>query len=75
MIAHMTKAAGAFFPEPPQSASSTGLTLSLARAAQALSEWSRRRRTEAELKALTDRELADMGLTRGDIGNVIRGEH
>jgi uncharacterized protein YjiS (DUF1127 family) len=70
----MTKATGVFFPEP-RSASSTGRMLILARAAQALSAWSRRRRAAAELKALTDRELADLGLTRGDIGNVVRGAH
>ena len=74
MNAPMTKTTGAFFPVP-RSDTSTGLTPTLARVAQALSEWSRRRRAAAELKALTDRELADMGLTRGDIGNIVRGEH
>ena len=74
MNASMTKAAGAFFPET-RSASATGRMLTLARAGQALSAWSRRRRAAAELRALTDRELADIGLTRGDIGNLVRGEH
>jgi uncharacterized protein YjiS (DUF1127 family) len=36
--------------------------------------WMQRRRAEAELRALTDRELADIGLTRGDIAFVLRGE-
>lgn len=72
MNANMTKAAeGLFFPEP-RYASRTGLMLSLARAAEAISEWSRRRRMAAELNALSDRELADIGLTRGEIGHVLR---
>ena len=54
-------------------ASSTGLMLSLSRAFHALSERARRRRAVAELHALTDRELADVGLTRGDIGNAVNG--
>jgi uncharacterized protein YjiS (DUF1127 family) len=74
MNAHTTKAAEAFFFPEAGSASTTGLMLSLSRAARAMSEWSRRRRMIAELQALTDRELADIGLTRGDIGNVIRGQ-
>ena len=72
MNAHTTKAADAFLlPEPH--ASSTGLMLSLARAFRSVSEWSQRRRVAAELNALTDRELADIGLTRGEIGHVLRG--
>ncbi|CAA9260524.1 MAG: hypothetical protein AVDCRST_MAG08-2655 [uncultured Acetobacteraceae bacterium] len=70
MNAQTTKADGAFlFPEP--SASSTGLMLSLAHAFRAVSEWSQRRRMAMELNALTDRELADIGLTRGEIGALI----
>jgi uncharacterized protein YjiS (DUF1127 family) len=38
-----------------------------------LAERARVRRAAAELRALTDRELADIGLTRGDIGNVVAG--
>ena len=72
MNAYATKAGDAF-PRFESHASSTGLMLSLARAVQALSEWSRRRWTAAELGALTDRELADIGLTRGEIGHVVRG--
>lgn len=34
--------------------------------------WMQRRRAEAELRALTDRELADIGLSRGDILYVLR---
>jgi uncharacterized protein YjiS (DUF1127 family) len=73
MNAHTTKAAEAFFFPETGPASSTGLMLSLARAAEALSEWARRRRAAAELNALTDRELADIGLTRGDIANLLAG--
>ena len=36
--------------------------------------WMQRRRAEAELMALTDRELADIGLTRADVPYVLRGE-
>ncbi|MCR0984399.1 DUF1127 domain-containing protein [Roseomonas populi] len=36
--------------------------------------WMQRRRAEAELHALTDRELADIGLTRGDIPFVLAGQ-
>lgn len=70
MNAQTTKAADAFlFAEPH--ASRTGLMLSLAHAFHAFSEWSRRRRTAAELNALSDRELADIGITRGDIGAIV----
>lgn len=31
-----------------------------------------RMQLEADLRAMTDRELADIGLTRGQIGSVIR---
>ena len=72
MNAHTTKAADAFLWHEPH-ASSTGSMLSLARAFRALSERVRRRRAAAELNRLTDRELADIGLTRGEIGNVIGG--
>ena len=72
MNANTTKGADAFLWSEPH-ASSTGLMLSLARAFRALSERSRRRRAAAELHALTDRELADMGLTRGEIGHAIGG--
>ncbi len=72
MNAHTTKAADALLRSEPH-ASSTGLMLSLAHAFRALSERSRRRRTAAELNALTDRELADIGLTRGEIGHVVSG--
>jgi uncharacterized protein YjiS (DUF1127 family) len=71
MNAQTTKADGAFlFPEA--SASSTGLMLSLAHAFRAVSEWSRRRRMAAELNSLSDRELADIGLSRGEIGALLQ---
>lgn len=72
MNARTTKAGDAFLWSEPH-ASSTGLMLSLAHAFWAVSEWGQRRRMAAELHALTDRELADIGLTRGEIGHVIRG--
>ncbi len=69
MNAQTTKTADTLLWSEPR-ASSAGIKLSLAHAFRSVSEWSRRRRMEAELKALSDRELADIGLTRGDIGNV-----
>ncbi len=72
MTAHTTKTVDALLRSEPH-ASSTGLMLSLRRASLAVSEWARRRRAAAELRALTDRELADIGLTRGEIAQVIRG--
>lgn len=70
MNAQTTKAADAFLFNEPH-ASRTGLMLSLAHAFRAVSEWSQRRRTVAELNALSDRELADIGITRGDIGAIV----
>lgn len=35
---------------------------------------SQQRRVASELAAFSDRELADLGLTRGDIPGVARGE-
>jgi uncharacterized protein YjiS (DUF1127 family) len=43
----------------------------LARLGDALFGWARRARARAELAGLTDRELADVGLTRGEIGRVV----
>jgi len=40
---------------------------------QAVSEWRRRQRSYAELSALDDRSLADIGLRRSDIPAVIEG--
>lgn len=70
MNAQTTKTADTFLWSEPH-ASSTGLILSLAHAFRAVSEWSQRRRMAAELNALSDRELSDIGLTRGDIGSII----
>ncbi|TCZ57991.1 DUF1127 domain-containing protein [Roseicella aquatilis] len=43
----------------------------LARLGNALFGWVQRSRLRAELEALSDRELADIGLTRGDIRRVL----
>ena len=37
-----------------------------------LNQWRSVRRTESELNRLTDRELNDLGLSRGDIPAVAR---
>ena len=72
MNAHTTKTADALLWSTPDAAPAHRPTSALAHAFEAVSGWSRRRRMAAELKALSDRELADIGLTRGDIGHVIR---
>ena len=36
-----------------------------------LADWQDRRRAAAELRALSDRDLADIGLTRGEIDNLL----
>lgn len=41
------------------------------RLGEALFGWARRARIRAELEALSDRELADIGVTRGEIGRVL----
>jgi uncharacterized protein YjiS (DUF1127 family) len=37
-------------------------------------EWRQRRAAAAELSRLSDRDLADIGLTRQDIPTVVRGQ-
>ncbi|MBP0445561.1 DUF1127 domain-containing protein [Roseomonas sp. SSH11] len=49
------------------------ITSGLQRLVSGFAAWIQRRRAEAELTALTDRELADIGLTRGDIPFVLQG--
>lgn len=72
MNAFATKTADTL-PRFETHASSTGLMLSLANAFRGLAERARRRRTIAELNALSDRELADIGLTRGEIHQAVGG--
>jgi uncharacterized protein YjiS (DUF1127 family) len=43
----------------------------LGRLGDALFGWVGRARLRAELNALSDRDLADIGLSRGDIGRVV----
>lgn len=40
---------------------------------QRVNAWAERRNAAAELHALTDRDLADIGLTRGDIEHALDG--
>lgn len=47
-----------------------GLWVGLTVMAQAIAAWPQRRRIYDELSSLTDRELADIGLTRADIPRV-----
>ena len=41
---------------------------------QAVRQWQERHRARQELQRLTDRDLADIGLTRGSINAAVRGE-
>ncbi|EIE51141.1 hypothetical protein AL036_01515 [Salipiger aestuarii] len=45
----------------------------VATVADAIIDWHEARQTRKSLSALTDRELDDIGLTRGDIEMVARG--
>ncbi|RJL09148.1 DUF1127 domain-containing protein [Paracoccus siganidrum] len=44
-----------------------------ARVTEMITAWNDARITRRELNALTDRELSDIGLARGDIERVARG--
>ncbi len=50
----------------------TGFTARLVTLFAALSAWNDARATRKALSALTDRELEDIGLSRGDISRVAR---
>lgn len=45
----------------------------LARVGDALLGWVRRAQVRAELASMTDHELADIGIARGDIDRVVNG--
>ncbi len=51
-----------------------GLGRAVAAIGSALLSWPERRRTYENLRGLTDRELADIGLTRGEISRVFEPE-
>jgi uncharacterized protein YjiS (DUF1127 family) len=51
-----------------------GIGRALAAVATAVVTWPDRRRTYENLRGLTDRELADIGLTRGEISRVFEPE-
>jgi uncharacterized protein YjiS (DUF1127 family) len=88
MNAHMTKAEAALllpFPRNPAAeqrdalrdaagrANETALLQGLARLADKILGWPARARLRAELASLSERELVDIGLTRGDIDRVATG--
>lgn len=89
MDAHMTKVEAALllpFPRNPAAeqrdqlrdaagrANETALFQGLARFADKVFGWPARARLRAELGSLSERELVDIGLTRGDIDRVATGE-
>jgi uncharacterized protein YjiS (DUF1127 family) len=43
--------------------------------ATTIKEWLHTRRAERELHALDDRYLEDMGISRSEISNAVRGNH
>lgn len=47
-----------------------GVASALTAVVRAVANWPSKQRTYAELQSLTDRELADIGLSRGDVGRV-----
>lgn len=49
------------------------ITSALQRMVSGFAAWIQRRRAEAELLALTDRELADIGISRSDIPAILSG--
>ncbi|WP_043828911.1 DUF1127 domain-containing protein [Muricoccus aerilatus] len=49
------------------------ITSALQRMVSGFAAWMQRRRAEAELLSLTDRELADIGITRSDIPSILSG--
>ena len=55
-------------------ANQAALLHGLARIADAIFGWPARARLRAELASLSERELTDIGLTRGDLDSVVRGE-
>jgi uncharacterized protein YjiS (DUF1127 family) len=52
----------------------SGIGRTIAAVATAVVTWPDRRRTYENLRRLTDRELADIGLTRGEISRVFEPE-
>jgi uncharacterized protein YjiS (DUF1127 family) len=47
-----------------------GVATGLTAVVRAVANWPSKQRTYAELQSLTDRELADIGLSRGDVSRV-----
>jgi uncharacterized protein YjiS (DUF1127 family) len=52
-----------------------GLFARIAQRVAAFAAWNRARVQAAELNGMSDRELADIGLNRGDIGRAFSAEH
>ena len=61
-----------FPPNRPASLFREGRPMSLKSIAHKLSEWRRYRISVRELTRLSDRELADLGMSRAEIGHVAR---
>ena len=48
--------------------------MDIAHITQAFRQWQERNRARHELQRLSDRDLADIGLTRGGIESALRGD-
>ena len=58
--------------EAPHDASPQGVVAWIACRVAAVAEWNRRQRDLAELTMMTDHELSDIGLSRGDLPRVFQ---
>jgi uncharacterized protein YjiS (DUF1127 family) len=68
MVARTTHAFQAPFVQPERWSLFGGMI-------QAVKDWHRRQVARAELEALSDRELQDIGITRGDFHAIIEGTY
>jgi uncharacterized protein YjiS (DUF1127 family) len=60
------------FDTAPQAVRSTGLAAWLSRQVAGLVSWRRNSEAAAELQAMSDYELADIGLSRSDLSRVFK---
>ncbi len=60
---------------PAAKQSNPGLFARIAQRVTGFAAWSRDRTDAAELRGMTDRELADIGLNRGDLDRVFSHEY
>jgi uncharacterized protein YjiS (DUF1127 family) len=64
-----------FFAQPEAPLAWSALSMPVVRIANAMRDWRRIRRAEPELLAMDDRYLADMGISRSQISDAVRGNY